>query len=344
VEARGDLAQARAILGTAITGNPDDPEPALRLVALELRANQPAAASEVLNRMVTSAKDGEAANAAAMLLVDENRFDEARTRFRQAVDREPDNSRYWFNLGQSQLVLADPAAASESFRRAAELDPGSLPVALAAVRTALAQHNVPSARRTVDALLKEAPDDPVTQLLLGDVAMNEGRAQQAEVAYSRSFVLRPSSLASIGEYHARVRLDSPRAVEPLQRWLSREPDDAEARHLLADFFLGRGQDAEAREQLEILIRQTPNDVVALNNLAWLLRNTDKARAEQLAVQASAIAPDNPAVADTLGTILLANGKVAEALEVLKKAATALPDDKSVQGHYAEALRRVEGSR
>ncbi len=65
--------------------------------------------------------------------------------------------------------------------------------------------------------------------------------------------------------------DSPRAVEPLQRWLSREPEDAEARHLLADYYLGRGQDAEAREQLEILIRQTPNDVVALNNLAWLLR-------------------------------------------------------------------------
>jgi cellulose synthase operon protein C len=344
VEARGDLAQARAILGSAIGGNPDDPEPSLRLAALELRANQPAAASEVLNRMVTAAKDGEAANAAGMLLADENRFDEARTRFRQAVDREPENARYWFNLGQAQLVLTDPAAASESFTRAASLEPGSLPVALAAVRTALGQHNVSSARRSVDALLTEAPDDPVSQLLLGDVAMSEGKAQQAEVAYSRSFGLRPGSLAAIGEYHARVRLDSPRAVEPLLRWLAREPEDSEARHLLADYHLGHGQDEDARVQLELLIRQTPNDVVALNNLAWLLRETDKARAEQLAVQAQAIAPENPAVADTLGTILLANGKVAEALVALKKAAIALPDDKSVQGHYAEALRRVEGLR
>jgi predicted Zn-dependent protease len=311
---------------------------------MELRANQPAAAAEVLNHMIASAKDGEAANAAGMMLTDESRFDEARTRFRQAVDREPGVARYWFNLGQTQLVLADPAAASESFTRAASLEPGSLPVVLAAVRTALGQHNVASARKSVDALLKEVPDDPVTQLLLGDVAMSEGKAQQAEVAYARSFGLRPSSLAAIGEYQARVRLEAPRAVEPLQGWLSREPEDSAARHLLADYYLGRGEDDAARVQLETLVRQTPNDVVALNNLAWLLRDADKARAEQLAVQANAIAPDNPAVADTLGTILLANDKAAEALPALKKAANALPDDKSVQGHYAEALRRVEDSR
>jgi predicted Zn-dependent protease len=341
LEARGDLEQARTVLVAAIAGHPEEPEASLRLASLELRASRPAEAAVVLNRMIESSEGGDAANAAGMMLVDESRFDEARTRFRQAVDREPGTARYWYNLGQSQLALSDPAAASESFTRAAEIEPASPPIAVAAVRLAVQQRNVATARRTVDALAKALPEDPVTPLLQGEVALAEGRPELAADAYARSFSLRPSSAAAIGEYQARLRLDSPRTAEPLLSWLAREPEDTAARHLLADYHLNRGQDEPAREQLEILIRQVPNDVVALNNLAWLLRDKDRTRAENLAVQANAIAPDNPAIADTLGTILLANGKVAEALEVLEMAAKALPDDRAVQGHYAEARRRAE---
>lgn len=343
-EARGNLPRARELLEGAIAAHPGEVEASLRLASLELRANQPAAAMRVLNRMVSSASDGEAANAAGLLLVDENRFDEARTRFRQAADREPGNARYWYNLGQAQLAMGDQAAASESFTRAALLQPDSLPLAVAAVRQAIAQHNVTDARRTVDAVVAALPGDAIAQLLLGDVAMAEDRPQLAEAAYVKSFIARPSSQAATGEYHARLRLGSPRAAEPLRSWLAREPDDLETRHLLADFFLVTGQDDAAREQLETLVGKLPNDAVALNNLAWLLRDIDGERAEKLAVQASAIAPDNAAIADTLGTILLANGKVEAALEALEKAIAGLPDDRSVQAHHAEARRRAEEMR
>ena len=340
--ARGDMPRATRILEQAIQKSPDDPEPALLLASLQLRANQPLEARKTLDELIASSDDGWSANAAGMLLVNENRFDEARTRFRQAVDREPGNPQYWFNLGQSQIAIEDRAAASESFMKAASLEPSSLPLAVAAVRLGLSQKNYAAARQSADALARALPGNAVASLLQGQVALAEGRLEQAEKAYSESYRERPSAQAATGEFQARQRRNAPRTDEPLLNWLSREPRDLNVRRLLADHYLVKGQDEPARRQLEALLKYAPNDVAGLNNLAWLLRDSDRKRAESLAQQARAIAPDNPAVADTLGTILLAGGKNAEALEVLKQAAAALPDDASVQGHYKEALRRAEG--
>ncbi len=131
-----------------------------------------------------------------------------------------------------------------------------------------------------------------------------------------------------------------RPEEPLLRWLAREPADTAARLVLSDYHLANGREAEAREQLEIIVKQSPNDVAALNNLAWVLRTSAPQRAESLARRASAIAPDNSAIADTLGVILLNNGKVEEAIPLLAKAAAAMPNDRNVQVHYAMSLSKA----
>jgi predicted Zn-dependent protease len=89
-----------------------------------------------------------------------------------------------------------------------------------------------------------------------------------------------------------------------------------------------------------MVKLAPNDVSSLNNLAWVLRTSAPQRAEALARQAGTIAPDNAAVADTLGVILLGNGKVEEAAKALERAAAGLPDNPSVQYHYASSLDRL----
>jgi hypothetical protein len=40
----------------------------------------------------------------------------------------------------------------------------------------------------------------------------------------------------------------------------------------------RGRDEQAREHLEIIVKQKPNEVAALNNLAWVLRSSAPDRA------------------------------------------------------------------
>lgn len=312
-EAQGDVDKARALLEAAARSDPAEEEPALALAGLELRANRPTAAGRALDRFVAAAPDGSAASLAGLLLADEGRFEEARMRFRQAVDSDPENAQYWFNLGQSHITLADHAAAADSFSRAAQLEPSSVLFAVAAVQLGLEQNDMKAARRAADAAVAVLPGNATAALLQGEVAFREGRDADAAGAYARSYSINPAFEAAVGEFRARQRLRAARPDEPLKRWIAREPDDMHARRVLSDHYIVEGLDREAQEQLEQMLKRMPNDFIALNNLAWLLRNTDGARAEQLAVQASAIAPDNPDVTDTLETIRKANETTSAAL-------------------------------
>ena len=56
--------------------------------------------------------------------------------------------------------------------------------------------------------------------------------------------------------------------------------------------------------------------------------------------AAAAAPEAPAVLDTLGVILLQNGKASEAREALEKAAKGAPNVAAIQFHLAQALAQT----
>ena len=88
------------------------------------------------------------------------------------------------------------------------------------------------------------------------------------------------------------------------------------------------------------MQAAPNDVAALNNLAWLLADSDTARAETLARRANSIVPQAGAIADTLGWVLIKAGKYQEAVRVLKQASEAMPNERSIGYHYALAAAKA----
>jgi tetratricopeptide (TPR) repeat protein len=312
----------------------------LTLASLELRASKVQAASTVLDRLISANADAAVPNAAGVLLARAGRYEEARTRFRQAIEIRSDAAEYWFNLGDAQLALKDMAAAQQSFLRSAQLQPDSLRSGSAAVRMSIEQKDLVSARRVAEALVAKLPDSSTSWQLLGEVRAASGDLAGSLPAFAHSYAVRPNSLAAKREFAARVATGAQRPEEPLLKWLGREPSDSVTRLLLADYYLQRSRPDDARKHLEIIVKQSPNSVAALNNLAWILRSSEPDRAESLAKRARVIAPDNAAVSDTLGVILLANGKTEEAVAALAQAAAGLPDNPSVQYHYADALNRV----
>ena len=339
-EAEGQPENARKALQEAVKAMPAALEPSLMLAGLELRADQHEAAARVLDQLISSApKDGVAANAGGMLLLGARRLDEARTRFRLAVDQNGSEARYAFNLGRTQVALDDRAAAQQSFLASVASRPDWLDANVAAVRVSLANGDRAAARRVSDALAAKLPESPVAWLLVGEVAGTERRFADASRAFAQSYAKQPTSAAALGDHRARALGGLGRPDLPLMNWLAREPRDIAARRSLSDFYLRNSADRDSAAQLEQLIVEVPNDVVALNNLAWLLADRDRPRAETLARRAHAIAPANPAIADTLGWVLIQNGKYPEAKDVLAMASGALPDDASVRYHYALALAR-----
>jgi cellulose synthase operon protein C len=339
-EAKGDVDGARKQLLAAVAKFPDSMETAMMLSALEFRANRPAEANAVLDKFLSGKKDGVAANAAGNLLVRLGRMEEARSRYRQAVDAEPGNAAYWVSLAQSQLALADREAARESLLKSLELQPDSLPVAGAAVRLSLEKNDSATATRVALATTRLLPGESSSWLLRGNAELAGGQPAEAARSFARAWALQPSAAAAIGEYQALVRGKASNVDAPLLKWLAREPTDIQTRRGLADYYMATGQSAAAEKQLEIVVKAAPNDVVTLNNLAWLLTARQPDRAEKYAKQAAAIAPDNASVIDTLGMVQSGLGKHAEAEAALTRAASLAPSDQNIQYHLALVLRRA----
>ncbi len=126
------------------------------------------------------------------------------------------------------------------------------------------------------------------------------------------------------------------SIATLAGWVEDHPDDARARFRLAKSYLKLERSDKAGAALAKVVELQPDNVVALNNLALLLREEDPAQALARAERAYELNQD-PRIADTLGVVLLHRGETARALEVLRDAAVKSPTQPTINYHYAQAL-------
>jgi len=133
--------------------------------------------------------------------------------------------------------------------------------------------------------------------------------------------------------------DKDGASRVVAEWLERHPNDASAAIRAAQAYLALGREKEAAEAYEKALKLAPTNTVALNNIAWLSRNSDPKRAIELAEKANTLKPDDAGIADTLGWLLLEQGATARGLELLQKAFQLAPESSDIHYHYAAALAR-----
>ena len=101
-----------------------------------------------------------------------------------------------------------------------------------------------------------------------------------------------------------------------------------------------GEDAPAREDLETLAREFPDDAEVANTLGYWLaeKATDLDRAEKLVRQALAKDAGNGAYLDSLGWVLYRQGRFEAALDNLIQAVNVLPEDPVILEHLGMVLK------
>ena len=135
---------------------------------------------------------------------------------------------------------------------------------------------------------------------------------------------------------------SGKAVESeklLDEWLTNHPDDLEARYTAASIYEENGQTDKAMTLYEKTLLEKNDDVVALNNLAWLYFREGKPKAREYAEKANQLAPDVPEIMDTLGWILAHDNQLEKAIGLLKTAWNKRPDIPSIGYHLAFVLNK-----
>lgn len=173
------------------------------------------------------------------------------------------------------------------------------------------------------------------------VLNKDGKSGEALALLAESERTHPSESITIQHTMILVQSgDAAKGAALLRSWLNGHPNDMAALHALADVTLNAGDYAGAQDALERILAKTPDDVIVLNNLAWIYQRSGDKRAHEVAERAYHLSPLSPAVADTYGWVLLSEGDVQQALPHLRMASYGMPDNPSVQYHLAAALSRA----
>ncbi|MGI8884422.1 MAG: tetratricopeptide repeat protein [Pyrinomonadaceae bacterium] len=102
-----------------------------------------------------------------------------------------------------------------------------------------------------------------------------------------------------------------------------------------------GNFAAAEETLRQILRQMPDNPIALNNLGYFLIERDKNinEAFDLITQAVKTDPTNPSYLDSLGWAYFKLGKFAEAEKNLKEAAEINPSSSTINEHLGDVYQK-----
>ena len=110
------------------------------------------------------------------------------------------------------------------------------------------------------------------------------------------------------------------------RWIKEHPKDAGFLALVGQQRQATKDNAGATAAYRAALEIEPDNVVVLNNLAWLLNEQGRPEARDLAERAYRLAPLNASVVDTLGTVLLKQGDTARGVALLRQATNLAPQD------------------
>ena len=167
----------------------------------------------------------------------------------------------------------------------------------------------------------QRPQSGALHLLLGRWLMNVGKSAEARTAFEAAKKAAPQSAAAD---MALARLDVIQgtmdpAREHLAVVMAAQPQNTAARLLLGEIAERTGDRTGAIAQYRAVLAIDHNSTQALNNLAYVLSKDDPDEALKYAQQAGELAPDSPAVQDTLGWAYYRKGNYEGAIRYLKKA-------------------------
>lgn len=230
--------------------------------------------------------------------------------------------------------------ARASFLKAIKLFPENAGFLHNLIEIELADNNIPEAQKLLDQFVKTDDNEAERLYLQANIRMAEQKTDDALTLYRTAWgvePLEPVAEAIFGIYQSQGKSDLASSFG--KEWAEKLPKSPRAA-LINAISAQQSNDTEgAVRWYEKTIELAPGMPAALNNLAWLYYEKKDDRAEELAKRAYESAPGNPAILDTYGWILVENGKVAEGVEHLQRAADAEPENKEIMQHLEEAKKR-----
>jgi cellulose synthase operon protein C len=333
--------EVRSALEKAIAANDKAAGPRLALIAHYRRSGDNKSALE-------------AARAAAAALPNEPRIVEAygamqlasgemvpaRETFTRLAQLLPQNPAPWLRVSEAHLATKDYVSALDAQRKALAIQPDYAPALVALATTYLVSGNPDDAITEARRLQRERPKAAIGFALEAELLAAQKKFAEALPPMREAISREPSpGLASrqFALLTAAGRMSDANAFA--DRWAKEHPKDAGFLSLVGQQRQAAKDNAGAASAYRAALEIEPDNVVVLNNLAWLLNEQGRPEARDLAERAYRLAPLNASVVDTLGSVVLKQGDTARGLLLLRQATNLAPQDPRMRLNLARALAK-----
>lgn len=334
----GTLDEAKAILAAAIKASPTAPTPRLALIDLTLKRHQykdALAAADDASAVLPD--DLNVLDAAGRAQMEAGNVEQAANTFRRLANLSPQSAMPYTRLADIYRASGKRAQAEVALKKALELQPDLTAVQGSLVDLLLADGRgaeaVDFARRQQRARPKEAAG----YLMEASVQLRLKAPDAAIAAYRAGLALQPddSSLARALFKALRGPGKQAEGERFADAWMKAHPADSAFEYEVAMFELVSGELGAAEAHLSHVVALNPDNLLGLNNLAWVLSTQGKPGGVALAERAIAIAPPgNATLLDTLAMALAVEKRVPEALATERKAVALDPKNNGLRLNLA----------
>lgn len=373
LDSEGDLAGARKLVTEVVKHHPEHQRASLDLAGYEFRTGARDQAVKRVEALATKYPDAiDIQLALAQTYANVGRHRDALSYLESLRDKGQASVSFQVLYGQLLLLKGDLAGSIAAYQRASAISPGSPDVKVGLAEAYIAKRELTKARSELLSAVRQSPRHQGVLAALARLELSEGKVDDAAVAvkrYAETFpgdadaylfagllAERNKQFDQAGKQYkeglakhpgaqfvlalARMEWAANRGSEGtalLADWYRKHPQDAEIGYQLANAYGRLGKRSEAEATLRNVVKNTPNHIFALNDLAWIERGKSRESALKYAARAAGLSR-HPAVLDTYGVLLMENGQTDKAVEALSLAARTggIP---VVRYHYAMALAK-----
>jgi len=167
---------------------------------------------------------------------------------------------------------------------------------------------------------KAEPKSALGFALEGDVQLLRKDPAAAIVAHRAAFSVSRGTEGAIRLHRTYLAAGQASSAEQLAaEWRKERPADAAFVAYLGEMAMSKKSWAEAEQHFSSVVKAQPKNVVALNNVAWLMVQQGKPGAVEIAQRANQLRPGRAALLDTLAAALAAENQLPAAIRTQKDA-------------------------
>jgi tetratricopeptide (TPR) repeat protein len=343
--ARNEYEQARQEFDAAIQLRPDYIPARLAQIQVSLlRGATDAALHQADDTIRIAPNNIQARVMKAAALQRLQRVDEARALLTDIIEKQPKQVDTLLELGVLDLSQKKTKDAEDLFHRAWEADPNNLRGLLGESRAYLLDNQPEKSVQLVETEAQKKPANLDLQREVGNAQMSAGQYDKS-IATWQALLGRVSETRQqsdlwtrIGESYLR-KGDVQQAINSLEKARQGQPNSNVLTTNLGMLYEMENKSDVARKYYEMSIKMDPNNALALNNLAYLMSQTngDLDQALTYATRAKQRLPEHTEVNDTLGLIYIRKNLTEQAIDTFRTLVVKAPQNPTYHYHYAMAL-------